>query len=52
MIVAVCVCAFLACGLLMVFALCRAATRRDEMEARWRSAASSARSKEEHRETV
>lgn len=52
MIVVLCVCVFLACGLLMVFALCRAATRRDEMEARWRSGAASGREKEEHRETV
>lgn len=52
MIVALCVCVFLAGGLLMTFALCRAATRRDETEERWASAAADGQEKEEHRETV
>lgn len=50
MIVVVCIFGFLACGLLMVFALCRAATLRDEMEER-ASAASCGQEKEERHET-
>ena len=39
-------------GLLLTFALCRAATRRDEMEERWASAASCGQEKEERHETA
>ena len=52
MIVVVCILGFLACGLLMVFALCRAATLRDEMEERWASAAACGQEKEERHETA
>lgn len=38
--------------LLLTFALCRAATRRDEMEERWASAASCGQEKEERHETA
>lgn len=37
---------------LLTFALCRAATRRDEMEERWASAASCGQEKEERHETA
>ena len=40
----------LAASCLMTFALCRAATRRDEMEERWASAASCGQEKEERHE--
>ena len=36
----------------LTFALCRAATRRDEMEERWASAASCGQEKEERHETA
>ena len=42
----------LAASCLMTFALCRAATRRDEMEERWASAASCGQEKEERHETA
>ena len=42
----------LAASCLMTFALCRAATRRDEMEERWASAASCGQEKEERYETA
>lgn len=41
----------LAASYLLTFALCRAATRRDEME-RWASAASCGQEKEERHETA
>lgn len=41
-----------AASCLMMFALCRAATRRDEMEERWASAASCGQEKEERHETA
>ena len=42
----------LAASCLLTFALCRAATRRDEMEERWASAASCGQEKEERHETA
>lgn len=42
----------LAASYLLTFALCRAATRRDEMEERWASAASCGQEKEERHETA
>ena len=42
----------LAASCLMTFALCRAATRRDEMAERWASAASCGQEKEERHETA
>lgn len=42
----------LAASYLLTFALCRAATRRDEMEERWASAASCGQEKEELHETA
>lgn len=41
-----------AASCLMTFALCRAATRHDEMEERWASAASCGQEKEERHETA
>lgn len=41
-----------AASCLLTFALCRAATRRDEMEERWASAASCGQEKEERHETA
>lgn len=41
-----------AASYLLTFALCRAATRRDEMEERWASAASCGQEKEERHETA
>ena len=42
----------LAASCLLTFALCRAATRRDEMEERWASAASCGQEKEERHEML
>lgn len=42
----------LAASCLLTFALCRVATRRDEMEERWASAASCGQEKEERHETA
>ena len=42
----------LAASYLLTVALCRAATRRDEMEERWASAASCGQEKEERHETA
>lgn len=42
----------LAASYLLTFALCRAATRRDEIEERWASAASCGQEKEERHETA
>ena len=42
----------LAASYLLTFALCRAATRRDEMDERWASAASCGQEKEERHETA
>ena len=42
----------LAASYLLTFALCRAATRRDEMEERWASAASCGQEKEDRHETA
>lgn len=42
----------LAASYLLTFALCRAATRCDEMEERWASAASCGQEKEERHETA
>ena len=41
-----------AASCLLTFALCRAATRRDEMEERWASAAADGQEKEERHETA
>lgn len=41
-----------AASCLLTFALCRAATRRDEMKERWASAASCGQEKEERHETA
>ena len=52
LILVIAVVIILAASYLLTFALCRAATRRDEMEERWASAASCGQEKEERHETA
>ena len=52
LILVIAVVIILAASCLLTFALCRAATRRDETEERWTSAASCGQEKEERHETA